>query len=361
MEKIKVLVVDDSSFMRKILRDILESDPGIEVVGTARNGKDALEKIGDLKPDVITLDVEMPVMDGLTALNEIMKKDPIPVVMVSSLTSEGAETTLKALELGAVEFITKPGGSISLKIEDVKDQILEKVKIASNSRPKRVHRKLVLSPSLESQLQRPVDRVASQLPKKDLPWPVILIGTSTGGPRALHTVMSELSGDIKAPILIVQHMPATFTKSLAMRLDSVSKFSVKEAEDGDILQAGHAYLAPGGLQMGIVQRGDQLRIKLTNDPLVNGHRPSVDYLYNSFANYNFSRIIGVIMTGMGYDGRDGMLRLYKQGAITIAESEESSVVYGMPKAAVEAQAVTVKTALDNIASEIRSAYNIFTK
>ncbi len=360
MEKIKVLVVDDSSFMRKIIKDILESDPEISVIDTARNGKEALLKIEELKPDLVTLDVEMPVMDGLTALGEIMKKNPIPVVMVSSLTSEGADTTLQALELGAVEFIAKPGGSISLKMEDVREQIIEKVKIASKSRPKRVSVRALPLVDHKSQIQAPVP-VKTESPKKDLPWPVILIGTSTGGPRALHTVMSQLHEDIKAPVLIVQHMPATFTKSLAMRLDSVSKFSVKEAEDGDILMPGHAYLAPGGLQMGIVQSGSQLKIKLTDDPLVNGHRPSVDYLYNSFANYNFSRIIGVIMTGMGYDGRDGMLRLYKQGAITIAESEETCVVYGMPKAAVEAKAVSVKTALDNIALEIRSAYKILTK
>lgn len=361
MGKIRVLVVDDSSFMRKMIRDILETEPEIEVIDTARNGKDALEKTNRLKPDVITMDIEMPVMDGLTALKKIMEVNPTPVVMVSSLTKEGAEVTLEALELGAVEFIAKPGGSISLNLDDIKDQIIEKVKIASESKPrKEINNKIIVQiPSIRQETHP--DPLFVQKKKNILPFPVILIGTSTGGPRALHKVMDELSKNIKAAILIVQHMPATFTKSLAMRLDSVSKFSVKEAEDGDEVKPGHAYLAPGGLQMGVIYLGNQLKIKVNKDELVNGHRPSVDYLFNSFAEYNFSQIIAVILTGMGYDGRDGMVKLSNQGAITIAESEETSVVYGMPKAAVEANAVDIKAPLENIAFEILNAYKTLTR
>lgn len=356
MNTIKVLIVDDSSFMRKIIKDILESEPDIQVIDTARNGKDALEKVIRLKPDVVTMDVEMPVMDGLTALKEIMETNPVPVVMVSSLTKEGAEVTLKALELGAVEFIAKPGGSISLKMDEIQDQIIEKVKIASSAKPRRniVEKRIVQTPSVRK--ETPVDADFLKKKKNILPYPVILIGTSTGGPRALHKVMDDLSSNINAPIFIVQHMPSTFTKSLAMRLDSISKFSVKEAEDGDIVKPGHAYLAPGGYQMGVSYSDNQLRIKITNESPVNGHKPSVDYLFESFAEYNFSKVIAVIMTGMGYDGRDGMVKLNRQGAVTIAESEETCVVYGMPKAAVEANAVDVKAPLDNIAFEILNAY-----
>ena len=361
MEKIKVLIVDDSSFMRKIIKDILESQQDIEVVDTARNGKDALEKVLKLKPDVVTMDVEMPVMDGLSALKEIMESNPVPVVMVSSLTSEGAEVTLKALEYGAVEFIAKPGGSISLKMEEIKDQIIEKVRIASKSKPRKImlEKRSIQVPIIRK--ETPVPSIKEQQKKSVLPFPVILIGTSTGGPRALHKVMDDLSGNISAPVFIVQHMPATFTKSLAMRLDGISRFSVKEAEDGDLVKPGHAYLAPGGYQMGVTYADNILKVKLTKDEPVNGHRPSVDYLFNSFANYNFSKVIAVILTGMGYDRRDGMVKLNAQGATTIAESEETCVVYGMPKAAFEANAVDVKVPLDNIAFEILNAYKTITR
>ena len=189
----------------------------------------------------------------------------------------------------------------------------------------------------------------------------MVIGTSTGGPRALHKVMSDLNSTIHAPVFIVQHMPATFTKSLAMRLDSVSAFSIKEAEDGDEVKPGHGYLAPGGMQMGIELVNRKPVIRILKDPPVNGHRPSVDYLFNSFAGQNFSKIIAVIMTGMGYDGRDGMVKLKNQGAKTIAESEDTCVVYGMPKAAFEAGAVDTKVALDHIAFEILSAYKQLTR
>lgn len=361
MLKTKVLIVDDSSFMRKIIKDILDKEPDIEVIDTARNGKDALEKIYKLKPDVITMDIEMPVMDGLSALKIIMEEFPTPVVMVSSLTREGAEETLKALELGAVEFIAKPGGSISLKMDEIQDQIIEKVKIASKSMPRKniSYKRAVQTPPVKKEIHASPEYIKQK--KNILPFPVILIGTSTGGPRALHKVMNDLSSSINAAVFIVQHMPATFTKSLASRLDSISSFSVKEAEDGDEVKAGHAYLAPGGYQMGVSFSGNQLKVKITNDALVNGHRPSVDYLFNSFSEYNFSKVIAVIMTGMGYDGRDGMVKLKKQGVLTIAESEETCVVYGMPKAAIEANVVDIKVPLDNIAFEILNSYRTLSR
>ncbi len=356
MGKIKILVVDDSSFMRKVISDILNSVSEFEVVDTARNGDDAVEKTGRLRPDVITMDVEMPIKDGIQALQEIMSKHPTPVVMVSSLTKEGADVTLKALELGAVEFIAKPGGSISLKMEEIRQHIIDKVRIASQSKPRATTAIQEVTEYHTIRKETPTISADERTSKTRILFPLILIGTSTGGPRALHTIMDQLDGNIQAPILIVQHMPATFTKSLAARLDGTSKFKVKEAEDGDILVPATAYLAPGGLQMGVKLLNGKPVITLTKDEPVNGHRPSVDYLFQSAAKYNFSKIIAVILTGMGYDGRDGMVELNRQGAITIAESEETCVVYGMPKAAVEANAVDIKAPLDTIATEIRNAY-----
>ena len=242
-------------------------------------------------------------------------------------------------------------------MDEVRDQLIEKVIIANNSRPQRTYysKKEDFS-SLVIRKNNLNDFSLSAEKKMDLPFPLILLGTSTGGPRALHRVMEDLSNEIDAPVLIVQHMPATFTKSLAARLNSVSDFTVKEAEDGEIVKKRHAYLAPGGYQMGIRLLNDQIYIRLSKDDPVNGHRPSVDYLFNSFAGYDSQKIIAVIMTGMGYDGRNGMKRLNSQGAFTIAESEESCVVYGMPKAAVEADAVNVVTCLNNISYEIQKAY-----
>lgn len=322
MKQIRALVIDDSAFMRKMLSDILESDHRIKVVGTARNGEDGLRKIKALSPDVVTLDIEMPVMDGLTTLQKIMESKPTPVVMISSLTQKGAVQTFQAISMGAIDFITKPSGSISLDIDKVKDEIISKVVVASEVR---------LDNHSSQRQHRPVLR-------KTLPYhrSIVSIGTSTGGPKALQQVLKDLPKDFPAPILIVQHMPPKFTKSLADRLNDISEITVKEASHGDILKNGMAYVAPGDYHMRVKQMATSLAIELSQDAPVHGHRPAVDVLFESLADIKNTNKIAVILTGMGRDGSKG-IRAIKQKdetAYVIAESKESCIVYGMPGAAV---------------------------
>lgn len=323
MKKVNVLIVDDSAFMRRILSDILKKDYRIEVVGTARNGKDCLEKMKTLHPDVITLDIEMPVMDGLEALGIIMENNPRPVVMVSSLTKEGAESTIKAMSIGAVDFIQKPSGSISLDMETVEQHVIRKVLIAGSANVS-------------------VDKGRQLMEKVYIPEDVknqgnlVSIGTSTGGPRALQQVLTTLPVDLPAPIVIVQHMPEGFTKSLSDRLNRLSEITVKEGEHMEELQNGIAYIAPGGFHMQVVQKGGRLLIHLDKTEQINGHRPSVNRLLSSLAKLSNVSMTSVIMTGMGADGLEGLVQLREKMAQTysIAESKESCVVYGMPKAVV---------------------------
>ncbi|HAA90262.1 MAG TPA: chemotaxis response regulator protein-glutamate methylesterase [Peptococcaceae bacterium] len=345
MARIKVLVVDDSALMRRIISDLLNSDPELEVIATARNGKEAIEKVSQLCPDVVTLDVEMPVMDGLTALKEIMKVCPTPVVMLSSLTQEGAEITVKALQLGAVDFVPKPSGSISLDLQKVKDELNRKVKVAARVRPSRLYLTQLALPLLkrkEKDLEKPP-------PKK-----LVLIGTSTGGPKALSEVLSKLPGNIPAALLIVQHMPPGFTRSLAERLDHLSELRVKEAEDGEKVVSGTAYIAPGDyhLKVEAVPPGKQPRLRLTKEPPLNGHRPSVDVLMKSAVQAGCWELIGVVLTGMGSDGCEGMKEIKAHHGKTIAEDESTAIVFGMPRAAIEAGVVDRVVPLPLISREI---------
>ncbi|MRX70613.1 chemotaxis-specific protein-glutamate methyltransferase CheB [Bacillus lacus] len=344
MKKVRVLVVDDSAFMRKLISDFLNASSLIEVAGTARNGEDALLKAAELEPDVITLDIEMPVMDGLETLAKLKAFFNKPVIMLSSVTHKNAASTVLALEQGAFDFIAKPSGSISLDLYKVKDELTDKILAAS-----RLTNQVIIQ-------QAPEKFSMSVMKDKkplDTAGKIVCIGTSTGGPRALQQVLSSLPPSISAPVFIVQHMPEGFTKSLADRLHSLSSIRVKEAEHNEIPQNGTAYIAPGGQHMRVVLDGDQLRILLDRDPPCNGHRPSVDILFQSIAELKGYIPVPVIMTGMGTDGTSGLQKIKQSSpAKAIAESKETAIVYGMPKSVIAAQLADSIVGLDSIADQI---------
>lgn len=355
MSKIKVLIVDDSAFMRKLIQDFLTEDPRMTVVGSARNGEDAIKKVIELEPDVVTLDVEMPILNGIEALKRIMSEKPTPVVMLSSTTKQGAENTILAIQYGATDFITKPSGAISLDLYKVKEELVEKVVSASkanikqlvklNSQEKNTVKKRMGYSKIEPSKKNQFNALSG---KK-----LVCIGTSTGGPRALQQVITKLPKTIDAPVLVVQHMPAGFTKSLAVRLDSISEVHVKEAEEGDIIQKGTVYIAPGGLHLKLKWVGANLAIQLDQSPPRNGHRPAVDVMFESCSELSAYAKISVIMTGMGSDGTKGLIKLKELGnVVAIAESEETSIVFGMPKAAIATKLVDEVKNVDNIAETI---------
>jgi len=334
--------------MRKVITDILNRDPGIQVVDTARNGQDAIEKIKRYDPDVVTLDVEMPVMDGITALQHIMKEHPRPVIMLSSLTQEGAELTLKALQQGAVDFVAKPSGNISLDIEKVAADIIQKVKIAAQSKPHLVTTIPAWSPPPVAKKATAGERTLEK---------IVMIGTSTGGPKALHDVIPRLPGDLNAAVVLVQHMPPGFTRSLAERLDQMSPLRVKEAEQGEEVVPGTVYIAPGDYHLLFQSRSQagrkRLYVELSKNSQVNGHRPAVDPMLFSVGDTFWSnRMIAVIMTGMGSDGAQGLAFIKDRGGQTIAEDQSSCVVFGMPKAAIATGKVDRVVPLSGIAQEI---------
>lgn len=361
--------------MRKLISDFFVGNSKVEVVGTARNGKDAIEKIQQLKPNVVTMDVEMPEMNGLEALKEIMKICPVPVIMLSSTTKKGADNTLMAMEYGAVDFVAKPSGTISLDLHKIKEELVHKVEQATEVSIVKLKKKIsntqvgvksvvnsatfaTTSRSKAYQEKRTRSNISLQSISKQewskLSKKIILIGTSTGGPRALQEVITKIPANILAPILIVQHMPAGFTKSLATRLDQLSEITVKEAEHGDILQNGVAYIAPGGYHLKLRKVGTSFAIVLDqSEPPRSGHRPSVDVMFEDVSKYHDFDKIAVIMTGMGYDGSKGLIALKQTGnVIAIAESAETCIVYGMPKAAVETQLVDEIADVDDIAQSI---------
>lgn len=341
MSKIRVMVVDDSMFMRRMISDLLSRDAELEVVGTARNGQEGLELAHQLKPDVITLDVEMPVMDGVTMLQKLMQEQPTPVLMLSSLTTEGAEVTLRCLDLGAVDFVTKPSGSISMDIYKISSQIIEKVKAVARAR-------IAVAPvSAHPVVATPPPGSLNRRSTKDAP--LVVIGASTGGPRALHTVMSGLPAGLHAQFLIVQHMPEGFTRSLAERLDRSSAFTVREAQGGETLQPGIAYLAQGGRHLKVEHGG---KLVLTQDPPVHGVRPAVDVTLLSIAQNYQGAVVVAILTGMGADGAAGLRTLHAKGAYTIAEDESTCVVFGMPRAAIQTGCVKRVVPLHRIAEAI---------
>jgi two-component system chemotaxis response regulator CheB len=336
---IKVVVVDDSAFMRKALGTMLAKDPEIEVVATARDGEEGLEMIRRHQPDVVTMDIEMPRMDGLTALRHVMMEMPRPVLMVSSLTSEGAEATLKAMELGAVDFIPKQLSKVSLDIVKIEDELRAKVKTIARRRMSHLGRSPLAARA------RPAAAAAAAVERAARPAArpsgaqcrdLVAIGVSTGGPPAVQKVLSALPADFPAGILIAQHMPAAFTGPFAKRLDGVCRIAVKEAEDGERLQHGVAYVAPGGKHLRIDQKVSRIDVRVVEEPREALYKPSASVLFESVATGVGRRGLGVVLTGMGSDGLDGMRVLKAKGGRALAQSDSTCVVYGMPKAIVDA-------------------------
>jgi len=318
---VRVLVVDDSALMRKMIPQMLDADESIDVVGTAMDGNFCLKKIEELKPHVVTLDLEMPGMNGIDTLKEIMRRHPMPVIVFSSHSTEGATVTMKALGLGAFDFVPKPKDTAAHMAETGKE-LIAKVKAAAECK-------------LKPPILRGIPAKPEKISSSGSPVRVIAIGVSTGGPQALEFLLSQLPGDFPGAIVVVQHMPDGFTDMFARRLDELSALRVKEAQSGDLLQPGRVLICPGSRHMHVkrLPLGDV--VILTDEPRVNGHRPSVDVLFRSVAEEYKNHAVAVLMTGMGDDGAEGLGAVKKVGGMTIAQSEESCVVYGMPKAAIE--------------------------
>lgn len=370
-KKIRVLVVDDTIVYRKAVSDILAEMPGVEVVGVAHNGKIAVAKIQTLKPDLLTLDIEMPEMNGLEVLQFVQKHAPqVSAIMVSTLTSEGGDMTMRALELGAYDFILKPN---TTNIADSKTQLRSLLtplikafqtgrttigSMQSGARSSSLVKKTPLpgtpAPRIPQIPGRKIAALSGETIRRQGKSEIVTIGISTGGPNALARMMPMLPGDLGVPLVIVQHMPPVFTKSLANSLNAKCALTVKEAQDGEPLQPNVAYIAPGGKQMKLIASTDGLNrlIKLTNDPPENSCKPSADYLFRSVADYYVGRTTAVIMTGMGSDGTRGLQVLKQKGAMIIGQNEASCVVYGMPKAPAEMGLTDIVVPLDKIAGEI---------
>ncbi len=333
----RVLVVDDSGFFRRRVKEILEEDPLLEVIGDAANGQEAIDRAAELKPDVITMDIEMPVMDGIKATQKIMSSNPIPIVMFSSLTTEGAKATLDALEAGALDFLPKRFEDISKDRDEAKKLLCQRVRAIAQK--KHTLRKITASSTLTSSASpvakaQPVQRRPVSVSKSG-GIGLVAIGTSTGGPLALQNVLINLPADFAKPIVMIQHMPATFTPAFAKRLDQLCKISVKEAEDGDKLQPGLALLAPGGKQMLIDGRAGNASVRIIDSEPSLTYKPSVDVTFRSISKVYPSDTLAIVLTGMGADGREGARTLKSQGSEIWAQDEASCVVYGMPAAIID--------------------------
>jgi two-component system chemotaxis response regulator CheB len=344
-QPIRVLVVDDSALMRKLIPQILEADNSIQVVGTAMDGNFGLKKIEDLKPQVITLDLEMPGMGGLDMLKEIMRRHRIPVIVVSSHTTEGASMTLRALSLGAFDFVPKPT-DVSSRMQESARELIAKIKAAAQSRGIQI--------AAPNELPAPVVRQKLKIGEKRQPTKVVAIGISTGGPQSLQYLLTQLPHDFPGSIVVVQHMPEGFTEMFARRLDECCSLNVKEAQSGDLLLAGRVLICPGSRHMKVkrLPLGD-IAI-LSDDPRVNGHRPSADVLFKSVAEEFGERALGLLMTGMGEDGAHGLGLIKAAGGITIAQGEQSCVVFGMPKAAIDRGYAMRVVDLDALANTLQA-------
>ena len=366
---VKVLVVDDSSFFRRRVSEIINQDPLLTVIDTAQNGREAVEKAQKLRPDVITMDIEMPVLDGISAVREIMAKCPTPILMFSSLTHDGAKATLDALDAGALDFLPKKFEDIARDKEEAIKLLQQRVKeisrkrflMAASSRPEPVARSPLTRPV--STVDRQPEPVRAAAPvQTQAPAPVfkrsgksyqlVAIGTSTGGPVALQNVLTKLPGDFPHPILLIQHMPGTFTSAFATRLNGLCQIGVKEAQDGDVLKAGQAYLAPGGKQMLLEGRGSGTRIRIIDGNDKVNYKPCVDITFASAAKAYGDKVLAIVLTGMGADGRDGARLLKEQGSTIWAQDEASCVVYGMPQAVAKAGIATESLPLDRVAQRI---------
>lgn len=325
-DKIRVLVVDDSAFMRAALKRTLESHPKIEVVGQARDGAEGVEKVKELRPDVVTMDFNMPRMNGVEAIRAIFADRPVPILMISAHTQEGARETLDALAAGAVDFIPKPDGEVSTDLSGVKEELFRKIRAAARSQPR--------APAPAPTKVRPISPVSTAKSPRKISGddPVVLIAISTGGPAALERVIPRLPESFRASVIVVQHMPKAFTKALARRLDGISALSVREAEDGDSLEPGSVLIAPGDRHMVFDSAG---RVKLTDTPPVNGCRPSADVTLQAASRILSGRVTTVVMTGMGKDGALGAQAVKAGGSKVYAQDEKTSVVWGMPKAVIK--------------------------
>lgn len=347
--KIKVLIVDDSAVVRQTLAEILSSDPQIEVMAAAADPFIAAERMREAVPDVITLDVEMPRMDGLTFLQKIMSQQPIPVVMCSSLTEKGSETALRAMEYGAIEIIQKPRMGTKQFIEESRLRICDAIKAASLARVRPISRTpLKVTPKLTA------DAIIEKAPSKSMiqtTEKVVVVGASTGGTEALRVFLESFPADSPG-IVIVQHMPENFTRAFSRRLDSLCRITVKEAENDDTVIRGRALIAPGNYHMLLKRSGARYFVEVKEGPLVSRHRPSVDVLFRSAARYAGKNAVGVIMTGMGDDGAKGMREMKDAGAYTIAQDEATSVVFGMPKEAIKFGGVEKVLPLETISNEV---------
>jgi two-component system chemotaxis response regulator CheB len=340
-KRVRVLIVDDSAVIRQLLTTLLSADPDIEVVGTAGDPFVARERIKALNPDVVTLDIEMPHMDGLTFLRKIMALRPTPVIMISTLTKAGADITLEALEIGAVDFIAKPTENVANTLTDLAEELQTKVKTAAQARVG-LHRTVGNVPA--AQRRRPIDPNGR----------IVAIGASTGGVEALKRLLMSLP-EICPPILVTQHMPPRFTAAFAERLNRECPMTVSEAVHNDVIEPNHAYIAAGSHHLELARFGSRYHCSLSDGPPVCGHRPSVDVLFRSVARVAGNTAVGVILTGMGKDGADGMLELRQAGAVTLGQDETSSLVYGMPRVAFERGAVMRQCSLSNMADAVLDA------
>lgn len=369
----KVLVVDDSTFFRRRVSEILNHSPDLEVVGDARNGKEAIESVKRLNPDVVTMDIEMPVMDGISAVKEIMRSHPVPIIMFSSLTYEGAQATLDALEAGAMDFLPKRFEDIARDRKEAVDLLQQRVKALG---PRKLRMRAMRSPAAPSEKSAPSTsfflrqrKDSAELVKEAVSTPTIgssfrasgkrykllAIGTSTGGPVALQTILTKFKSNFPYPILLVQHMPGTFTSAFAERLNNMCDIQVKEAQNGDVLMPGVAYLAPGGRQMLLEGTAASATITITdvhNSDLVT-YKPSVDLTFSSVARLYGGDVLGIILTGMGADGKEGCKKLKARGATIWAQDEKSSVVYGMPQAVASEKIAEKSIALADFAEMIQ--------
>jgi two-component system chemotaxis response regulator CheB len=341
IEKIKVLIIDDSALIRELLNQILSEESDIEVVGRASDAYFAVDKIKHANPDVITLDIEMPKVNGLVFLENLMKSNPLPVIMISSLTEEGSDAAIKALQLGALDFVAKPKSDISANFLNLKEEILEKIRMAAESKQSFVSRKK----SIRSTMEKRVDISHQSLNK------IITIGASTGGVEAITSILKQMPDNIP-PIVIVQHMPEKFVPAFAKRLDGYFNFIVKVAEDNEIIEKGKVLIAPGNKHMEIVKNGSDYAIKLLDTPKVNNHRPSVDVFFDSVAENIGAKALAILLTGMGKDGALGLKRIKEAGGLTIAQSRSTCIVYGMPGEAVRIGAAEKIIDLDDIPDQI---------
>jgi two-component system, chemotaxis family, protein-glutamate methylesterase/glutaminase len=360
-KQVSVLIVDDSAFMRKALQMMLESDPNIKVVGQARDGEEGIEKVKRLKPDLVTMDIEMPRMDGLTALREIMANNPTPVMMISSLTSDGAKATLDALDLGAVDFIPKETSFVSLNIVKIKEELLAKIHDIVRRKSLLMSKYRLRNKSAAGVAGKPAASagVIAPIPvirKRSHQVNLVAIGSSTGGPPALQAVITKLPRNFPVGIVIAQHMPPKFTASLAERLNSLSQLQVKEAVDGDKIEPGVVLIAPGGKHLLVKKYGAMAHAIITDEPKETLYHPCVDVLMKSVAEQYLGAGMAVILTGMGNNGVVGSGLLKAKGGIVIAQNEETCIVYGMPRAVIEAKLVDHIAPIDSVAAEISSYF-----